>query len=131
MTGFPLLLVAEDEVLLHAALEDELTEAGFEVVMVTDGNRAISHLQDGSKKFSALVTDIRMGSGPNGWDVAHRARELFPSLPVVYMTGDSAKDWAANGVPNSVVLSKPFAMAQLVVAVSQLITDAENNLGSS
>jgi hypothetical protein len=37
------------------------------------------------------------------------------------MSGDSAGDWAANGVPNSIMLNKPFAPAQLVTAVSQLL----------
>jgi hypothetical protein len=36
------------------------------------------------------------------------------------MTGASADQWAANGVPNSILLEKPFAPAQLVTAVSQL-----------
>ena len=30
------------------------------------------------------------------------------------MTGDSAADWAAEGVPNSTLLQKPFATAQMI-----------------
>jgi hypothetical protein len=37
------------------------------------------------------------------------------------MTGASGDDWGANGVPNSILLAKPFAPAQLVTAVSQLL----------
>jgi len=37
------------------------------------------------------------------------------------MTGDAGSDWAANGVPNSVLITKPFAPAQVVTAVSQLL----------
>jgi hypothetical protein len=29
--------------------------------------------------------------------------------------------WASNGVPNSIMLEKPFAPAQLITAVSQLL----------
>lgn len=39
-------------------------------------------------------------------------------LPVVYVTGDSANAWASQGVPNSVLITKPFAPAQVVTAVS-------------
>ena len=39
----------------------------------------------------------------------------------VYMTGAAADDWASEGVPNSILLKKPFAPAQLVTAVSQLL----------
>ena len=42
-------------------------------------------------------------------------------FPVVYMTGAAADEWASQGVPNSILLQKPFAPAQLVTAVSQLL----------
>ncbi|HEV7437864.1 MAG TPA: hypothetical protein VGO22_23835 [Pseudorhizobium sp.] len=37
------------------------------------------------------------------------------------MSGDSAKDWAANGVPDSIMLAKPFSLGQAVTAVSTLL----------
>ena len=57
----------------------------------------------------------------DGWEVAKRAREIDPEFPVVYMSGAHAEDWASKGVPNSIMLAKPFAPAQLVTAVSQLL----------
>lgn len=118
-------LLAEDEVLLVPNLEDALIEAGYEIVFVANGTQAIEELEKGITRFRGLITDIRMGAGPSGWDVAHRARELSPTIPIVYMTGDSAAAWAANGVPNSVYLQKPFTMTQLVTAISQLITQSD------
>jgi hypothetical protein len=46
---------------------------------------------------------------------------VSPNIPVIYATGDSVKDWSANGVPNSVIPQKPFAIAQLVTALSALM----------
>lgn len=126
MPSMPLLLVVEDEILLHHILEDELTTAGFALQLEPTGENAIRQLEERGESYSALVTDIRLGSGMTGWAVAHRARELFPALPVVYMSGDSAADWPANGVPNSIMLAKPFAMAQLVTAISQLMNAANS-----
>jgi len=40
------------------------------------------------------------------------------------MTGDSAKNWAAQGVPDSVLLQKPFVHAQLVTALTTLLNEA-------
>ena len=37
------------------------------------------------------------------------------------MTGAAADEWASKGVPNSILLQKPFAPAQLVTAVSNLL----------
>lgn len=57
----------------------------------------------------------------NGWQLATVARQGNPNLPVVYMTAASGEEWAAHGVPNSILLQKPFAPVQLVTAVSQLL----------
>lgn len=61
----------------------------------------------------------------SGWEVAVRARELKPDLPVVYVTGDSGHEWASRGVPGSVVVSKPFAPAQIVVALASLANQSD------
>jgi hypothetical protein len=57
--------------------------------------------------------------------IARLARELISDTPVVYMTGDSIDDWSSKGVPDSVVISKPFAPAQISTAVATLITAAD------
>lgn len=71
-----------------------------------------------------------MGPGPDGWDVARHASELKPDIQVVYVSGDSAADWPAHGVPNSVIVPKPYAPAQLLTAVSTLMTKADTNRAS-
>ena len=65
--------------------------------------------------------DINLLGRIDGWEVAKQARKIDPQLPVVYMSGKDADDWASKGVPNSIMLAKPFAPAQLVTAVSQLL----------
>jgi CheY-like chemotaxis protein len=67
------------------------------------------------------VTDINLRGRLDGWEVARVARGIDPAFPLVYMTGGAADDWASKGVPNSILLNKPFAPAQLVTAVSQLL----------
>ena len=125
MSESPILLLVEDENLIAMALADELVTAGYEVVTAAHGDAALGELRADPARFRAVVTDVRLGSGPDGWAVAHTARELSPSIAVVYMSGDSAVGWAANGVPESVMLAKPFASAQLVSAISSLITQAD------
>jgi CheY-like chemotaxis protein len=57
----------------------------------------------------------------DGWEVARQAREIDPDFPIVYMSGASAEDWPAKGVPDSIMLAKPFAPAQLVTAIAHLL----------
>jgi DNA-binding response OmpR family regulator len=118
----PVILVVEDDHLVQSVVEDSLTDGGFEIVMASSGENAVELLDASEGKYRALVTDINLGRGGiDGWDVARHAREIDPNFPVVYMSGKDADDWASKGVPHSVMLAKPFAPAQLVTAVSQLL----------
>jgi CheY-like chemotaxis protein len=116
------IMVVEDDQLVQSVVEESLTDGGFETVIASSGENAIELLDASDGKYRALVTDINLGRGGiDGWDVARHAREIDPNFPVVYMSGKDADDWASKGVPNSIMLAKPFAPAQLVTAVSQLL----------
>ena len=116
------ILVVEDDQLVQTVVEDSLSDVGFETVITPSGEKAVELLDAAEGKYRALVTDINLSSGDlDGWDVARHAREIDPHFPVVYMSGIEADDWASKGVPNSVMLAKPFAPAQLVTAISQLL----------
>jgi len=116
------ILVVEDDHLIQSIVEESLSEGGFEIVIASSGENAVELLDASDGKYRALVTDINLGRDKiDGWDVARHAREIDPNFPVVYMSGKDADDWASKGVPNSIMLAKPFAPAQLVTAVSQLL----------
>jgi two-component SAPR family response regulator len=83
-------------------------------------------LEDETARYCALLTDINLGSKLTGWDVAKRAREIMPEIPVVYMSGFADNEWTANGVPKSIMIAKPFAPAQVMTAVSQLLNGASS-----
>lgn len=117
----PLALVVEDEWLLLTVVEEELLEAGFQVTSAASGDEAIVKLKEVGQDISCLLTDIRLGGSMDGWEVARRARKRHPNLPVIYMTGDSASKWAANGVPDSIMLSKPFPLADLIRTIRDLV----------
>ena len=121
-----LLLLVEDEALIRMNLQDELEEAGFALVVASNGGQAMAELEADATRFRGVLTDIRLGSGPNGWDVARRARELVPGVPMVYISADSAQDWDAQGVPNSVMVAKPFVVAQIITALSTLLNEASS-----
>lgn len=125
-----LLLYVEDEVLLQEVLIIALTDAGYEVLAVTTGAEGVEALQSRSGELRGLITDINLGTGPDGWDVARKARELIGGLPVLYVSGASHQDWTSKGVPESVMINKPFAPAQIVVAISGLLNKAGHQDGS-
>jgi CheY-like chemotaxis protein len=120
MDEIPPILVAEDEPLVRLTMTDALEDGGYTVLEAPDGISAMEQV-DAAEHLRGLVTDIRLGSGPSGWQVAHHAREKFPALAVVYVTADSITQWPAEGVPQSTVLQKPFAAAELVTALANLL----------
>ncbi len=83
--------------------------------------KAETLLNGGKTNYQALVTDINLKGRMAGWEIAQHAREIDPTFPVVYMSGAAAADWPAKGVPNSIMLAKPFAAAQLLTAVANLL----------
>jgi DNA-binding response OmpR family regulator len=114
------ILYVEDDGVVRLSLATALEEAGFVVREVGDGREALAVLEaDGEVR--GLVTDVNLGSEPDGWAIARRARERDATLPVVYVSGESQDAWAANGVPNSVMIAKPFVPTQVVVALSMLL----------
>lgn len=115
-----IVLVVEDEVLIQEFIEVGLGEGGYAVEKAYRGDEAMD-LLDANNHYRALITDINLGSTVTGWEVARHARERFPTLPVIYVTTVSAGEWSAQGVPHSVLITKPFAPAQLVTALSQLL----------
>ena len=118
-----IVLLVEDEFLIRDLVQVSLEDADFEVVTAGHGGEAIQ-LLDGSdpQPVSALLTDVRLGEGPDGWAVARYARKLRPGLPVIYFSGHSAADWPSEGVPNSLYLQKPLTAPQIVKAVQNAIS---------
>jgi DNA-binding response OmpR family regulator len=116
-----MVLLVEDEDLLREMLEDTLSEAGFGVLTAASGEEA-ADLLGVTPRLRALITDVNLGRARmDGWELARLARERDSGCGILYVSGDSAHRWAANGVPRSLMLSKPFAPAQLVEAVSDLL----------
>jgi DNA-binding response OmpR family regulator len=116
----PSVLVVDDDPDVRELVVDTLQEGGFISAVASTSEEAIILLKDGN--FRVLILDVGFGSDHvKGWAVARRARAYDPSLPVIYITGGSSDDWSIEGVPNSVLLSKPFAPVQILTAIAQLL----------
>ena len=74
------ILVVEDEPLIRMSLVDALHDGGFTTDECSDGKSACAHI-DKSAEMQGLITDIRLGNGPNGWDVPAMPGAGFPTLP--------------------------------------------------
>ncbi|TPJ12930.1 response regulator [Mesorhizobium sp. B2-7-3] len=113
-------LVAEDEPVILLDLEFALASAGFEVLLASNAEIAMMVFDGQPSQIGALVTDIHLGPGKQrGWEVARYARLGNPKIAVVYVTADPAA--SRGGVSNSIMIHKPFFMAQVVTALTTLL----------
>lgn len=124
----PTILYVEDDTLVAMTAVEIFKDGGYAVVHVSTGQAALAALDSAPEQFAALVTDIRLPGGIDGWMIAEQARELQPSTPVIYVSGDSAADWPSKGVPGSIMLQKPYAEAQLIGAVTTLLNQVASQL---
>ena len=115
------LLVVDDEAHIQDVLEQLFCDAGYQVSTASDGGQAIDLLEQREGSLEALITDLELGQGPSGWDVALRARVLHPRLPIIYITGGSGHRWPPAWAPDGVTMLKPFACDHMVAVVSGLL----------
>jgi DNA-binding response OmpR family regulator len=121
MSATKTVLYVEDEPLIRELSVLALEDAGFEVVVAVNGSAALKVLTKDGEPFSVVVTDINLGQGPDGWEVAKRARELNGTLPVIYVTGAGGHDWQTKGVPDGIMIGKPFTPDHLVAVVESVL----------
>jgi len=113
-----MVLLVDDEPLIVTLVKEAPEEGGFAVTVAGDGPGAQAALMSGVE-FQGMVTDINLPGPLSGWDLARMARTQFPGIAIVYATGHAELEWPVEGVPSSVLISKPFAPAQAVTALAQ------------
>lgn len=113
----PTVLIVEDEPLVLEVAAWEFEDAGFRVLSAEEGETALQLLA-GSEKIDLLFTDIRLPGAIDGWAIAARARDLHPSLPIIYATGFSSE--AVQPVPNSRFIRKPYLPTAIIATARAL-----------
>jgi CheY-like chemotaxis protein len=97
-------LVVEDADAVRALTGRLLYAAGYQVISVESGIVALERLD----AADVLVTDVVM-PGMSGVELAVKARELRPGLPVVFVSGYTGDTTVAAGDdPATAFLAKPF-----------------------
>jgi len=113
----PKVLLVEDEPMLSELLTDALTDKGFAVHAAPDADGALAHLLSGAA-VDILFTDIDLGDGMDGAQLARIARELRPRLPIIYASGRrSMGDFRT--VPGSTFLPKPYTLNQVDATIAR------------
>lgn len=132
-----LILIAEDDSGVRMAIHGYLETFGYSVIMASDGEQALSMIQEYHPHL--LISDINMPK-KNGYELVKEIRKFpaFRLLPVIFLTeydevADRVKGYQ---VGCDVYLAKPFEVEELAAIVRNLlersqIFHTELNLASS
>jgi CheY-like chemotaxis protein len=112
-------LVVEDEALISEVVRDALTDNGFAVHLADSGDAALRYLE-GGHAIDVLFTDINLPGSIDGTELANRARELQPELPVIYTSGHVFPRQLEPMAPRSVFVNKPYDLRNICTLIRRL-----------
>jgi len=119
VAGQRILLLDDDPMVLDVQAR-VMRRAGYAVDSHGDAEAALSALESNPEGYAALVTDRTMPK-LSGLEVACRARELNPRLPVVLLTG-KAEPGDAEAPQISAVVGKPTDARSLLGTIERVIS---------
>jgi CheY-like chemotaxis protein len=112
-------LMVEDEPLITELITEVLSENGFAVHAVADGETALRYLDDGPE-VDVLFTDINLEGRMDGSTLAKQVRDRRPDLPIVYCSGRYSPSALAPMMSRSIFLKKPYNPADLCTLLTRL-----------
>ncbi|KPB70980.1 response regulator [Pseudomonas cannabina] len=121
-TGDETILVVDDEPAVRLLIAELLEDLGHVVLQAEKGSDALAILQS-KAAIDLLITDVGLPGGMNGRQVADAARDVRPDLKVLFVTGYAENAVLAHDTlePGMHVLPKPFAIAELISRVTELL----------
>jgi two-component system cell cycle sensor histidine kinase/response regulator CckA len=108
-----------------------LKDHGFKVLEASDGPEAL-RLVEGANEIDLIITDVFI-PGLDGTELARRAAEVEPDLPILFMSGYTDHDIVRRGLlnPDQPFLQKPFTPGALVRRVAELLEHKKPTHGAA
>lgn len=112
-------LIVEDEWLVRMELATGFEDEDCAVLEAASAEDALALLGGGETRVDLLVTDIRLSGTLTGWDLAAKAREADPAIPVIYVSANPPAP--GRLVQGGVFIEKPALISQVIGAARQLL----------
>ena len=115
-------LLVEDDAEVAQVVRTFLATLGCAVTASSQAEQALMALDDGTP-FDVLLTDIALGPGMRGTQLATEAQRRLPDLAVLLMSGYPAELLEADrdAPPSWELLQKPFSRAELARGIATVI----------
>jgi DNA-binding NtrC family response regulator len=114
------ILVVDDELIARENLDHVLRKEGYETVAVESGVLALEELERG--EFDLVMTDLRMQQ-VDGLQVLERAKELYPNIEVIMITGYATVASAVQAMQKGAYhyLPKPYKIEEARILARQAL----------
>jgi CheY-like chemotaxis protein len=121
-----MILVAEDQQLVRAAMVRMLRKEGFTVIEAEDGEDAIERFRQNSDKIRLVLLDVVMPK-LHGREVLEVISALRPDVHVVFCTGYAPEAAEIDSLPTDgiTIIAKPFTRSALIEAVKNTMAAAK------
>lgn len=113
------ILVVEDEALISDLITQVLSDNGFSVHAVADGESALKYLDNGPE-VDVLFTDINLLGRMDGSMLAKLVRARRPDMPIVYCSGRYSPSALSPLLPRSIFMKKPYDPTELCTLLMRL-----------
>jgi DNA-binding NtrC family response regulator len=113
------IVVVDDDPNVREILAEGLRDAGYQVTTAENACGALAAMAS-QPPPGVLISDIDLGPGPTGIDLAHTAESLLPGLPVVLISGHWITDPNKPIPASATFLHKPIRLAPLLTLLAQL-----------
>jgi DNA-binding NtrC family response regulator len=123
-------LLIEDDDLVRMVLSETLGSDGIEVDGLANAEDALILLGAGQVP-DVLVTDVDLGPGINGFDLAEIARSRHPGVQVILISGTVPEEAGQGPHRQSRFFQKPFAPADLAAAIRQAGSQPDSSPGQA
>jgi len=119
MSDPSIILVVEDDDIVRMLIVDVLDELEFKVLEAGDAQEALVFLTNDAQRIDLMMTDRGLPD-MSGGDLALKALELRPSLPILFASGYSD---STNAPAGTHTIGKPFSIDQLRDKVNGILGD--------
>lgn len=118
-------LYVEDEVFLGKIVKESLESRGFEVMMESDGARAVDLFKKTNPGICIL--DVMLPN-KDGFAIADEIRMADEDVPIIFLTAKTQTEDVVKGfsLGGNDYIRKPFSMEELIVRIQNALRNKNN-----
>lgn len=123
----PYALVVDDDAFILMQARDILENAGFRCHDALDGDEAVRLLEQRFQEVTLLFSDVDLGAGMTGFELARHVDQHWPNIEIVIASGHVLPE--KNDLPGKAsFIPKPFSERVVLDHLAEKLPDGKKPL---